>query len=186
MLLVLIAVLTAGGLALFSGPSYTAEASVFAASPGSDVARTVTFPQAATSKTLANRVIQKLNLNQSVEGLVAQIHVSFAGNDLYHVSVTASDSGLAVTLADDVAAESVAFYRELAAQVGGNSAVDQKLSKLNQRLRDGYLAALTARLKFEAAHPGAISNPNAPPRDVSGAAQLFELQLEEDAAGSAY
>ncbi len=181
-LLVFAAVVTAGGLALLSKPTYTATAAVFAAAPTGST-RTVTFQQTATSNTLALGVIQKLQLNESPDALVQQIQVRFAGSDLYRVSVTRPNGRDAAAVANEVATEAVALYRHYATQA---APADPSLAKLRQKLHDDYAAALTARLKFEVGHPNAVSASNAAPKDVAGAAQLLQLQLEEDAAAQAY
>lgn len=183
-LLIFGAVLTAGGFAILSGPSFTATASVFAAKPTGNT-RTVNFSQTATSKSLAQRVIQKLHMHESPESVAQEIQVSFAGSDLYRVSVTRSNGTEATAVANEVATQAVALYRQYATQVALDPN-DPSLAKLRQRLHDDYATALTARLKFQAAHPNAVPTQNSAPRDVGAATQLLQLQLEEDAAAQAY
>jgi capsular polysaccharide biosynthesis protein len=183
--LVLLAVLTAGGVSLFSPPTYTATAAVFAGSPGTGGVKTVSFPQTVTSSTLASRVIKALKLNDSVDGVLQRVHVTTLGSDLYDISVTAQSSSLSIDLANTVATESAAFYREIAAQSASSQTV-KELDKLRASLRDQYTAALLARLTYAAQHPGAIPTQTAPPKDVNAAARLLQLQLEEEAAGGAY
>lgn len=183
--LVLLAVLTAGGVSLFSPSTYTATAAVFAAVPGTGSVHTVSFSQTATSTTLALRVIKTLKLNDSVDGVLQRVHITSLGSDLYDISVTGSSPTGTITLANTVAGESATLYREIAAQAATSQTV-KELDKLRAALRDQYTAALLARLTFEANHPKALPSANAPPKDVSAAAQLLQLQLEEEAAGAAY
>jgi capsular polysaccharide biosynthesis protein len=180
--LVFAAVVTAGGLSLLARSTYTGTAAVFAAAP-TGTTRTVTFQQTVTSNTLAVAVIQKLGLNDSPDTLVQQIQVRFAGSNLYRVSVTRFNARDAAVVANEVANQAVALYRRYATQAAPD---DPSLAKLRQKLHDDYAKALTARLNFQAAHPGAIALPNSTPRDVGAAAQLLQLQLEEDAAAQAY
>lgn len=183
-LLVGAAVVTAGGLALLTGQTYTATASVFAAVPAGNT-RTVNYSQTSTSVTLASGIIQSLSLNESPEELAQQIHVHPVGSDLYRVSVTRSNRDAALAIADEVASQSVALYKQYASQLA-IAPGDPSLAKLSQRLHDAYAAALTARLKFQQAHPGAASAANTQTKDVAATAQLLQLQLEEDVAGQAY
>jgi len=183
-LLVFVAVVTAGGFALLSRPSYTATTSVFAAAPTGST-RTVSFSQTANSQTLAQRVIQKLHLDDSPDKLAKQIQVRFVGSNLYSLSVTRPSASEATAVTNEIAAQAVALYRQFATQAATDPN-DPSLAKLRQRLRDDYASALTARLKFQAAHPNAIPTQNKPPQDVAAAAQLLQLQLEEDAASQAY
>ncbi len=183
--LVLLAVLTAGGVSLFSPSTYTATAAVFAAVPGTGGVRTVSFSQTATSTTLALRVIKTLKLSDSVDGVLQQVHVTSIGSDLYDISATGSRSSQTIALANTVAAESATLYGEIAAQAATSQTV-KELVKLRTALRDQYTAALTARLTFEAQHPGALPSQTAPPKDVNAAARLLQLELEEEAAGTGY
>jgi len=183
--LVVLAVLTAGGVSVFSPPAYTATAAVFAAAPGTGAVRTVSFSQTATSTTLALRVITKLKLNESADGVLQRIQIRSLGSDLYDISVTGPSSNGTITLANALAQESVTYYREIASQAAVSQTV-KELDKLRSALRDQYTAALIARLTFEANNPKALATPNAPPKDVNAAARLLQLQLEEQAAGAAY
>jgi capsular polysaccharide biosynthesis protein len=183
--LVLLAVLTAGGVSLFSPATYTATAAVFAAVPGTGGVRTVSFSQTATSTTLALRVIKALKLNDSVDGVLRRVHVTALGSDLYDISATAPSASDSRALANTVAAESASFYREIAASAATSQTL-KELDKLSAALRDQYTAALLARLTYQAQHPAALPSQSAPPKDVNAAARLLQLELEEEAAGAAY
>jgi capsular polysaccharide biosynthesis protein len=183
--LALVAMLTAGGVSLFSPPTYTATAAVFAAVPGTGGVRTVSFTQTATSTTLAGKVIKALKLNDSLDGVLQRVRVTALGSDLYDISVTGPNPGGTITLANTVAGQSATLYQQIAAQASTSQTV-KELDTLRATLRDQYTAALIARLSFEAKNPKALPTATAPPKDVSAAAQLLQLQLEEDAAGAAY
>ncbi len=183
-LLALVTIITTGVLAFAAPPTYSASATVFAAGPTSGAARSVTFPQVAAANTLASTVIQKLHLSQSVRDFQRQLHVGVAGTNLYSVTVTDRDANQANRLAASVAAEAVVLYRQLAAQTGTNSA-DETLVKARGSIEKTYVAALTARLTFQAQHPS-VFDPKAPIKDVTVASQALELQLQEDAASAAY
>jgi capsular polysaccharide biosynthesis protein len=183
-LLTLVTVLATGLLVFTGRPTYTATAAVFAAAPTSGPARSITFPQAVTSNTLALSVIRKSKLGLSLDQLSRQIDVSTLGPNLYSVTVRDPDSTVATKLAAELAADAVVLYRQLAAQVG-NSSADQALLKTRDQLALAFTTAATARLKFQVDHPSAF-DPKAPVRDVDIAAQALQLQLQENAASIAY
>ena len=97
LLLVAVTVLTAGGLALLSKPEYKATATVTAKAQGtSSTGQGLSFPEVATSNTVAVQVIKKLNLNETVDSLTRRIKVSSGRSDLYTISIT-DQSGLGIT-----------------------------------------------------------------------------------------
>ena len=183
-LLTMVTVITMGVLVFAAPPTYSASSTVFAAGPTSGAARSVTFPQVVAANTLASIVIQKLNLSKSVREFQRQVRISVAGANLYSVTVTDRNANQANRVAASVAAEGVVLYRQLAAQTGTNSA-DQALLKARDSIEKTYVAALTARLTFQAAHPS-VFDPKAPIKDVKVASQAIQLQLQEDAASTAY
>jgi capsular polysaccharide biosynthesis protein len=128
---------------------------------------------------MAQKVIAKLRLKESEAELLRQIHVTFAGANLYRVSVSASSEKQAILVADAVAAEGVVFYRELPARTT-NISGDQALIKARDVIGQAYVAAVTARLKFQAQYGDALA------KNIEATAQSFQLQLQEDAAAGAY
>jgi capsular polysaccharide biosynthesis protein len=181
--LALAAVLTAGIIAHFSNPTYTAGATVVAKGPTSSVygiAPVVSFPQAATSNTVAAGVIQKLGLHESVDHLVKRIRATWLGNNLFRVTVTDPHPDSAAAVANEVASEAAASYLQLGAPTT-NIVVDEGLAKARDYLREQYVVAATANLKFRIQHPNAGVS-----KDYNLVTQALQLQVEEDAAASAY
>ena len=183
-LLTVVTALSTGLVVLTGSPTYSASAVVFAAAPTSGSARSITFPQAVTSNTLAVVVIKKSKVSLSDEELSQQIAVGTVGPNLYSVTFSDPNPTVATKVAAELASEAVVLYRQLAAQVG-NSSADQAMLKTRDQLGLAYTTAVTARLKFQAQHPNAF-DPKAPIRDIDINAQALQLQLQEAAASVAY
>jgi capsular polysaccharide biosynthesis protein len=185
-LLAVAAVLSAGVLAYLAKPTYTAAATVVAKgststlSVSTGVGPVVSFPQAATSNSVAIGVIQKLGLHESVDHLLGRIRVSSIGPNLYRVSVKDATPDVAVAVADEVAREATVLYLQLGTQPL-NVAVDEGLAKARDDLQLRYQTAATARLKFQLQHPNAAAS-----KDVTIAYQALQLQLEEEQAAISY
>ncbi len=179
-LLAAAAVLTASVLAYFSKPSYTASATVLAKVGSDNAAAVVSFPTAALSNTVAVGVIQRLNLNESVDQFGQHIKVMFAGGNLYRVSATGATPDRTAAIANEVARQATALYLQQGPQTS-NFTVDAGLAKARDDLQQRYLAAVTTWLKFQAGHPNSAAS-----KDATIAAQGMELQLEEEAAAADY
>jgi capsular polysaccharide biosynthesis protein len=182
-LLAIAAMLTAGVIAYLSKPTYAADAMVIAKGGSSSLntgSPVVSFPQAASSNSVALGVIQKLGLHESVANLLNRIRVTYAGPNLYRVSVTGSAADQATAVANEVAREGAALYVQLASQTT-SVAVDAGLAKARDDVQQQYQVAATARLRFQLQHPNAAVS-----KDVSIQAQALQLQLEEEAAAAVY
>jgi capsular polysaccharide biosynthesis protein len=167
LVLVAVTVLSAGALAILAKPEYTATATVIARSTG-----TLSFPEVATSNTVALRVMQQVPTGESVDRLLAKITVSPGRSNLYRVSVTDPSPSRAVAIANAVGTEAAALYQKLAGTAQSPAAAD--LEKERTNFRNQYVAAATAVL-------------DAPrTKDLSLAAQAAFLQLDQQAASDAY
>src|ERR1700682_1031348 len=90
-LLLVVTVLTAGGLALLSTPTYVATATVQAkttAGSGTTPAQTLSLQEVVASDTLALAVVKQLSLNETPAMLSKRIHVTAAHSDLYTLTIT--------------------------------------------------------------------------------------------------
>jgi capsular polysaccharide biosynthesis protein len=184
LLLAVAAMVTAGVVAQFSKPTYSAATTVLVKSGSVSVERAVSFPQTAASNTVALGVIKTLGLNESVDQLVNQVRTVFAGGNLYRVTVTDGNPQRAGAIANEVGRQAALLYVELNVKTS-NAAADQALLKARDDLAQRYAAAASTRLRFQQQHPGVLT-PNGSIKDVSASAQVLQLQLEEDAAASAY
>src|SRR6266705_1716378 len=108
--LTVLAAASASALTFLSEPEYTATATVVAKAPpgGSPI----TFAQIATSNSVALSVQRQLNLEESVDQLISQIRVNPAGNDIYKISVSDTNSKRAADVANAVAVNAAALYQD--------------------------------------------------------------------------
>ena len=179
--LVVATMVTAGGLALISKPDYKATATVTAKSQGtSSTTQVLSFPEVATSNEVALAVIQKLNLSDSVDQLTNRIKVSSGRSDLYTISITDPNAQRAANIANAVSQQAAALYPKLNADVGTN-VFDQDVQAARADFQKRYQDTVTALVNFERAHPNADKS-----SDVNVIAQNSFLQLQEQAAASAY
>jgi capsular polysaccharide biosynthesis protein len=176
--------LTAGVVAQFSKPTYSAATTVLVKTGSSSVDRAVSFPQAAASNTVALGVIKTLGLHESVDQLTNQVRTFFAGGNLYRITVTDGNPQRAGAIANEVGRQAAALYLELSVK-SSNPTADEGLLKARDDLQKRYAAAATARLRFQQQHPGVLA-PNGSVKDVTASAQALQLQLEEDVAAGAY
>jgi protein tyrosine kinase modulator len=177
--LAIVAALTAGAVVFVSKPSYTATATAMARSMTTGV-QPVSFQQAASSNTVAVGVIQKLGLNESVDDLQKQVHVTTSGNNLYRISVTDRSAQRASAISNELSQQATVLYLQLNTHAA-SSTTDQALQRIIDQLRQNYDAAATARVKFWLTHPNATVS-----KDVSVVIQALDLQINEDTAGGAY
>ncbi len=181
-LLMAVTGLTAGILTFVAKPEYTATATVMARGQQSG-AKTVSFPEAATSNSLALRVSRQAGLHESADRLTSRIKVSSGRSNLYKLSVSDRDPQVATSLANTVAKEAAALYQELAA--GTKASVVRDLEKDGAGFRDQYVAATRALLEFNSQHPDVVGAETRS-RDVNVGTQALELQLDQRAASDAY
>jgi len=173
-------ILMTGVLTYLSKPQYTATASVLANSPSGSTDRTLSFSEIATSSTLMQNVSGQLQLANSVDSLSQRVTVaSDRTSNLYRITVTDSDPGRAMNLANAVASEAARLYMELAGAPGRSTA--QGLADEQAAYLKRYIAASQALHDFQRDHPDAQTN-----RDPGIQSQLETLQLKEKAAGDAY
>lgn len=184
LVLALAAMVTAGVVAQFSKPTYSAATTVLVKSGSVSMERAVSFPQTAASNTVALGVIKALGLNESVDQLGNQVHTLFAGGNLYRITVTDGNPQRAGAIANEVGRQAAALYVALNVK-SSTPAADDALLKARDDLQQKYAAAAAARLRFQQQHPG-VSATNGPVKDVNASAQALQLQLEEDAAAGAY
>ncbi|HVS06624.1 MAG TPA: Wzz/FepE/Etk N-terminal domain-containing protein [Candidatus Dormibacteraeota bacterium] len=181
MLLVVVTVLTAGGLALLSKPEYKATATVTAKSQGtSSTSQVLSFPEVATSNTVALAVIKKLNLNETVDHLTQRVKVSSGRSDLYTISITDPDGQQAAGIANAVSQEAAAQYPTLNASVG-STVFDQDVQAARIDFQKRYEDTVKALVTFQRQHPNAAQS-----GDVNLVAQASSLALQEQAAATAY
>ncbi len=180
-LLLVVTVLTAGGLALISKPEYKATATVTAKAQGtSGTSQVLSFPEVATSNTVATSVIQKLNLSDTVDQLTKRIKVSSGRSDLFTISITDPDGERAAAIANSVSNEAAALYPKLNASVG-TTVFDQDVHAARADFQKRYQDTVKARVTFERQHPNADKS-----GDVNLVAQDSGLKLEEQAAAAGY
>jgi capsular polysaccharide biosynthesis protein len=181
-LLAVAAVVTVSTMSYFSKPAYSAAATVFAkgSNNSNNGAPVVSFPQAATSNSVALGVIQKLRLNESVDHLIGRLRVTFMGSNLYRLTVTDANPDAATAIANEVARQATVLYMQLSTKTS-NVAVDEGLAAARDDLRKQLEAASLARLRFSLQHPNVATS-----KDVTVIFQALQLQLEEDSAAQAY
>jgi len=169
--LTVLAAAGASALTFLSEPEYTATATVLAKAPSGG--SPITFTQIATSNSVALSVQKQLNLEESVDQIVSQIRVSPAGNDLYKISVSDTDSKRAADIANAVAVNAVALYQDKVAPTQTSIAA---LEPARAEFRDRYVAAAQAMIEYQRSHPNT----------ASGDAQSMALQLDVQAAADSY
>src|ERR1700687_3203207 len=180
-LLVAVTVLTAGGLALLSKPEYKATATVTAKAQGtSSTGQVLSFPEVATSNTVAVAVIKKLNLSETVDSLTRRIKVSAGRSDLYTISITDQDGQRAASVANSVSQEAAALYPKLNASVG-STVFDQDVQAARADFQKRYEDTVKALVTFQRQHPNADKS-----GDINLVAQASSLQLQEQAAATGY
>jgi capsular polysaccharide biosynthesis protein len=96
------------------------------------------------------------------------------------VTITDANPESAAAVANEIAGEATALYIQLGAPPS-NIVVDPGLAKARDALRQAYVAATTARLKFQVQHPNAANS-----KDLNLVTQALQLQVDEDAAVAAY
>ena len=169
--LTVLAAASASALTFLSEPEYTATATVVAKAPpgGSPI----TFAQIATSNSVALSVQRQLNLEESVDQLISQIRVNPAGNDIYKISVSDTNSKRAADVANAVAVNAAALYQDKVAPT--KTSIDA-LEPVRVEFRNRYLAAAQAMIEYRRTHPDT----------ASGNAEAMALQLDLQAAGDSY
>jgi capsular polysaccharide biosynthesis protein len=174
-----IATLAIGAITLRSKPTYTATATVIAKNPQNATDRPLSFPEVATSNTVAIRAIKTAHVEESVDKLEASLSVVSGKSDIYQVAIRDLDPARATALANAVATEATAYYQELAGgdTVSIQATIDQDRTDLNKR----YLDASQALLTFDQAHPQAASARG----DPALGAQRLALQLAQQATANA-
>jgi uncharacterized protein involved in exopolysaccharide biosynthesis len=182
-LLVGVTVLTAGGVALLSRPTYVATATVQArmtGSSGTTPAQTLSFQEVVASNTLALAVVNKLSLDDTPAALSKRIHVTAGHSDLYTVTITDPSADRATAIANAVAQEASQLYQEKNATASSSlflANVETERASLLKRFTDAERALLT----FEAQHPKILQS-----SDVDLALLYRHLQLDQQAASAAY
>jgi capsular polysaccharide biosynthesis protein len=180
-LLLVVTVLTAGALSVLSKPSYVATATVTAKAVGtSTTSQVLSFPEVATSNTVALQVIQKLHLDQSVDQFTKRIKVSSGHSNLFTISITDPNPPQAENLANAVSQAAAGLYPKLNADTG-TTVFDQDVQVARADFQKRYLDAATALLTFNRQHPNAALSSN-----LDLAAQALALKLQEQAAAVAY
>src|SRR3989442_4817002 len=99
-------------------PSYRAPDTVIAKNPQNATDRTLSFPEVASSNTVAIRAIKAAHVEEAVARLDASLSVVSGKSDIYQVTIRDLDPARATALANAVATEATAYYQELA---GGDS-----------------------------------------------------------------
>jgi capsular polysaccharide biosynthesis protein len=173
-----VAGLVMGAVILKSKPTYTATATVIAKNPENGSDRPLSFPEVATSNTVALRAIKAAHVDETVDELETSLSVVSGKSDIYQVGIRDFDPARATALANAVASESSAYYQELAA--GDTASIQAKIDKDRSELGQRYLAASQALLAFDLAHPQSTVAGNA-----SLGAQRLQLQITQQAASNA-
>jgi capsular polysaccharide biosynthesis protein len=180
-LLLVVTVLTAGALAFVSKPEYTATVTVTAKAQGtSTTSQVLSFQEVATSTSVAEQVIKKLDLNTNVAQFKKRVKVSAGRSNLYKVSITDPDPQRAASLANAIGEGSATLYPKLNASTG-ITLYDQEVKAARVEFQKRYLEAAKALVAFNRQNPNAIQSPNL---DVQ--AQAMDLKLREQAAAAAY
>src|ERR1700694_366102 len=182
-LLVAVTVLTAGGIALLSTPTYVATATVQAKTTGSSgttPAQTLSFQEVVASDTLALAVVKQLNLNETPAELTKRINVTAGHSDLYTVTITDPSADRATTIANAVAQQAAQIYQDKNATASSRlfvANVETERASLLKRFTDAERALLT----FQAQHPKILQS-----TDVDLVLLYHHLQLDQQAASAAY
>jgi capsular polysaccharide biosynthesis protein len=181
--LVVVTVLTAGALTFVSKPEYIAAATVQAKATGATGAtatQTLSFQEIVASNTLALAVIKDLNLQITPADLSQRIKVAAGHSDLYTVSITDPNPGLATSIANAVANESAKLYQVDNATAASTVFTDNVTAARADFLKR-YTDAEKALLTFQQAHPRIQSS-----NDIGLLTQFNQLQLDQQAASAAY
>src|SRR4029077_2132406 len=104
--LLVVTVLTAGGLAFVAKPNYVATATVQAKATGTSATtatQILSFQEVAASDTLALAVVKQLNLNMTPADLTKLVKVTAGHSDLFTVSITDPNADRATMIANAVA-----------------------------------------------------------------------------------
>lgn len=173
-----VATLAMGVLTLRSKPTYTATATVIAKNPENATDRPLSFPEVVTSNTVALRAIKTAHVEASVDQLEASLSVVSGKSDIYRIAVKDLNPAIATALANAVAAESTAYYQDLAG--GDTASIQASIDKDRTDLSTRYLDASQALLAFDRDHPQVSRN------DATLGAQRLQLQLAQQAAANAY
>jgi capsular polysaccharide biosynthesis protein len=181
-ILLAVTVVTATALVFLSRPQYIATATVLARNSGTAVAPGLTFPQVVNSNSLALKVIQELNLNETVADLGSRIKVQSAGSNLWAIAVTDRDPGVATDLANRIAKDATTIYLQLAVGSGGSS-VDQDLVAALSSYRTDFATAQKALLQFNLQHPDAAAGRG---NNLDLLVQSAQLQLDAAVARDDY
>src|SRR2546428_149351 len=174
------AAVAVGAITLRSQPSYTATATVIAKNPQNATDRPLSFPEVATSNTVAIRAIKAAHVEESVARLDASLSVVSGKSDIYQVAIRDQDPARATALANAVATEATAYYQELAGgdTVSIQATIDQDRADLNKR----YLDASQALLTFDQEHP---QGAGAKAADPALGARRLALALAQQATANA-
>lgn len=170
--------LVMGAIVYKTAPTYVATATVIAKNPENATDRPLSFPEVATSNTVALRAIQAARVGTSVDQLERALSVVSGKSDIYQVAIRDTDPMVATRLANAVASQSSAYYQELAA--GDTVSIQAKIDKDRTDLNQRYLDAAHALLAFDQTHVAADVA-----RDPSLGAQRLALQLAQQAASNA-
>src|ERR1700694_1038336 len=182
-LLLVVTVLTAGGLALLSTPTYVATATVQAkttAGSGTTPAQTLSLQDVVASDTLALAVVKQLSSIETPAMLSKRIHVTAGHSDLYTVTITDPSADRATTIANAVAQQAAQIYQEKNATASSSlfvANVETERASLLKRFTD----AERALLGFQAQHPKILQS-----SDVDLLLLYHHLQLDQQAASAAY
>jgi capsular polysaccharide biosynthesis protein len=173
-----VATLAMGVFTLRSKPTYTATATVIAKNPENATDRPLSFPEVVTSNTVALRAIKTAHVVASVDQLEHSLSVVSGKSDIYQIAVKDLDPAIATALANAVAAESTAYYQDLAG--GDTASIQASIDKDRTDLSTRYLNASEALLAFDRDHPQVSRT------DAALGAQRLQLQLAQQAAANAY
>jgi capsular polysaccharide biosynthesis protein len=182
-LLVVVTVLTAGGIAILSPLTYVATATVQAKTTGSSgttPAQTLSFQEVVASDTLALAVVKQLNLNETPAELTKRINVTAGHSDLYTVTIADPNADRATTIANAVAQQAAQIYQEKNATASSSlfvTNVETERANLLKRFTDAERALLT----FQAQQPKILQS-----SDVDLVLLYHHLQLDQQAASAAY
>jgi uncharacterized protein involved in exopolysaccharide biosynthesis len=182
-LLVVVTVVTAGGIAILSAPTYVATATVQAKTTGSSgttPAQTLSFQEVVASDTLALAVVKQLSLNETPAELTRRINVTAGHSDLYTVTITDPNADRATTIANAVAEQAAQIYQEKNATASSSlfvANVETERASLLKRFTDAERALLT----FQVQHPKILQS-----GDVDLVLLYHHLQLDQLAASAAY
>jgi capsular polysaccharide biosynthesis protein len=173
-----VATLAMGVFTLRSKPTYTATATVIAKNPENATDRPLSFPEVVTSNTVALRAIKTAHVEASVDQLEHSLSVVSGKSDIYQIAVKDQNPAIATALANAVAAESTAYYQDLAG--GDTASIQASIDKDRTDLSTRYLNASEALLAFDRDHPQVSRT------DATLGAQRLQLQLAQQAAANAY